>query len=279
MKKVLLSLAAFSIVCVGCNKDDDKTTDKLPSKMTYSITYPDEAEEPNIWFIAFEYDGQNRMTKISYSDGGYDEISYNSDNTISKIFEFDGYDTAYCQTECTYNGNSMVIKRTNWYHQGDSVSWRNDRDTLTLSDGRVTKQVDGERTQTFTYNANGNVTRYEYAYGTYSGGTDFEYTDIKSIFRNVNMPDWLLRWEVDDNYSKSGYMLKKSTGDDGDVDEYTYETTGDYVSKRIYTMVEEDYRSPKKHILPKTKQQVKRSGRKEPYSHTETVTFEYVNAK
>ncbi|MDR2907255.1 MAG: hypothetical protein LBU91_04620 [Bacteroidales bacterium] len=285
MKKLFLSLATVGLLFTACDKDKNKNdgTNKLPSKMTTVYTYSN-GDEPEEYFVAFEYDGQNRMTKLTWDDGSYDEFSYNADNTLSKCFEYDAWDTTYCQREFIYSGNLMFIKWSNWYSQGEPITWNETMDTVTLENGRMTKWISryGD-IETFTYNSNGNITRSEYQYYGNSYYTDYEYTDIPSIFRHANVPDWVFWWEIGAELSKSGYMLKKITDDDGDITEYAYETNGDYVSKRTSTFSWEeetpDASNASKRKAARAKQRAKRLAASVTVTGTETVTYEYIDAK
>jgi hypothetical protein len=165
-------------------------------------------------------------TKLVYQDGEYTSISYNTDNTPSKIAYYNRDGILQNEATFQYVGNQVLVLREQ-AERTDTVN------TLILDNGLVTKVYrSGDGDLVITYNSNGNVT------GITSGewGTTATYSDVKSIFRHVGSPDWFITWFLDFEYSKNGYMLSGwgSTT-------FTYTTCSDgYALTRTTNQVGED---------------------------------------
>ena len=243
MKKILFTTAIIGFIFASCNKDnEEKEVKKLPSKFIY---------DSNVRIL--EYDNQNRLTKFTFSENVYQIFSYNSDGTLSKITRFIDGNEDHVNT-FHYNGNQAFMFR------GDSP------DTALIftinSNGELEsysfEEFDFEEEEslwwqiTLTYNSNGNVTKLEFPVTETPEVRVFTYSDVKSIFRYVNMPDWFLLWFFEFEYSKNGYMVSQINFGGGDISNFTYTTdTNGYALTRTATIGE----------------------------YTATKTFEYIFAK
>ena len=246
MKKLLLSLAMFGFLFAACNKNNNETK-KLPSKITN--TWLSEGGTPNSWFQVFEYDNQNRITKIISWDGRSWEdtmrFTYGTGNMPIKMVA-NGRDGEYVgQRENTFERRGNLILITRESEDRRSV----DTVELNANNQIVRWLLDGEGGANVEYNANGNINKL-----TWSGGSVREifYSNVKSIFRYANVPDWFMFWVFELEYPAQGYMPTEIHGSNGLIGSWAYTLNGDWVATRTATWEGE---SPT------------------------TSTFEYINAK
>jgi len=242
MKKLLFLTAIISLLFVGCNNDNEnddpndpstETVRLLPSRMVKMLG------QERVTEIHLEYDNFNRLVRIAEVGEGAFEVAYNQDHTPATI-KLGGATMATFQ----YYGNLVLVRsRIEDYHYWNI-------DTLTIN---TNGQLIRRRSSTFIdwseltpfrgyqfecnffYNAWGNVGRIEHSFvGFSSGSTNFGYSDIKSIFRHVNIPDWFLfylnfyilnsarfsersiinnSFYLDGFFNRTGYMISSINGD------------------------------------------------------------------
>ncbi|MCL2027762.1 MAG: hypothetical protein FWG79_04650 [Bacteroidales bacterium] len=271
MKKLFLPLAVLAMLFGACNKDKNGETNKLLSKITHPRIDGDGNPQNSIQ--AFEYDGQNRMTKSSWiSPSGEREdfvFSYSGNSNAPTKYVF----TEYSSTGAVLNSSENLMEYSG--NQVFRVLERDGgRDTVSFltidANGRVTKNTWGEESssfseESFSYNADGNMTKIIYI-STYDGEedyrseTNFTYSTVKSVFRHVNVPDWLIWFHLGWDFSKSGYMVSQiQRVGSSNYDNFVYTTDADgYVLTCTYTYISDSSPDP-----------IEQS----------TQTFEYINAK
>jgi len=243
MKKLLYSIAIFgamTIAITSCGKKEEEekpqSGDKLPSKATYVWTGEGET---STWIRMFEYDSQNRLTKITSGSGNnMDTIwfEYGSGNTLNKQrwSEEDGG-----VREFRYSGDSVIITRIG----NDDDSWS--EVIIINSNKQLVRDAGGS---TFEYNANGNVTKID---RKEDGVLNFSYSNAKSIFRHVNTQCWFMSWVFDAVYQSTGFMPSSHSWEGStNTTTHTYTLDGEYVKTRTTSNVS-----------------------------TEVATYEYVDAK
>ena len=175
MKKFLtiVTTALIAIAVVSCNSEEKPNNEevrKLPSRMF--VKFHNNPEHHNV--VQFTYDEKNRMTRLvrirtnleTHPEHLY--ITYNSDNLPIRLDGIVPADIIYQD-----DNNTVII------HQ--DTFWLNDK-------GQIAKHSRSGNRIEFTYNSSGNII-------TVNGvKIDFEYSNIRSIWRYVNMPEWLHRW-------------------------------------------------------------------------------------
>jgi len=213
MKKILTILTAATIVAmfgVACNDKDENPTDnevkKLPSKITNGRP---QSSNPSHWIFSFNYDDQNRLTKIvsDSTSAGTLDIFYNTDNTIKKMEQIlrNGRTTVIT---FQYNGNQVFAETVS-----NNPSNPSGIDTLWLNDNGQMIQLNSY--WFFEYNSNGNVIKYRWA-GSIPYEIEATYTDIPAVWRYANIPAWIFDQNIEwfsfmDPFTiTKGYMIKET---------------------------------------------------------------------
>ena len=186
MKKILITTAIISLLFAGCNKEKDKVM-KLPSKRT-ATTLTSSRHHPLDDTIHFRYDDLNRLVSINNRHGSI-TITYNADHTPRRVVAGNwSYSGAPNETIFFQYDNNLVIT---------TFCWTSCILTLTLN---VDKQLmkwtvdcpEGDKfMKDFTYNSNGNIIKRK-TWNSRDTITTATYSDVKSIWRYVNIPDWFL---------------------------------------------------------------------------------------
>ncbi|MCL2027249.1 MAG: hypothetical protein FWG79_02060 [Bacteroidales bacterium] len=195
MKKILFTTAIISLLFAGCDKDKEDPNDpsteavkKLPSK---------------IGSTDYQYDDFNRLVKI-----GDLEITYNANHNPVR------FNNGSASADIKYIDNSVIFS-SDYY-------WLFSNDSLTLdANGQLVRRLreiygSGYEIWDFTYNSNGNITEITRTYyrNNLTGYDEIVYTytytysNIKSIWRHVNTPDWFFAYLAGELYFplKKGYM-------------------------------------------------------------------------
>ena len=245
--KFCAAFFAVGIVLFGCDKDDgDSGGDKVKLLET---TYYD-----GYLYQKFEYDAQNRITKIYYyNDGEIDEtytFTYNSagDLTSMSYIDTDNSDDNYT-TNITYAGNKIT------FDDDDSFAMDLNPDGLLI---KVTEEYGDDDLYTWDYvYQNGNLTKATQTdkwwsspagggtYRTVITASTFTYDDMKSPLNNCNTPKWVLIWQFEGEIGiKNNPKIRTSKSIDsaenaefGNVYESTHESTSTYT----YTYDDEGY--------------------------------------
>ena len=207
--------------------EPDPVVKKLPSKITN--TWLGEGGTPNNQFQTFEYDNQNRLTKIISWDGrGWeDTLQFTYEATGNMPVKMvangrDGEDVNQRENTFERRGNRILITR------GSTV----DTAELNANNQVVRWLLDGEAGASIEYNANGNISKL-----TWGGGSVREifYSDVKSIFRYANVPGWFMFWVFELEYPAQGYMPTEIHGSGGLIGTWNYTLDGDWVATRTAT--------------------------------------------
>jgi len=209
MKKLLLLIAIISLLPIACggNANNEKVK-KMPSKIGDRY---------------FQYDVQNHIVKIDETIGLPQELTYNKDNTPSKIKTL-GSTKTLMEQEFVYKKNQIFIIQRNF------VDSNVDTVVLTLDDkGNLLSQKMGNSIQNYSYNPNGNIIKI---LSNKKDEIHMTYSTVKSIFRHVNATDWFLIYKFHGMYNKDGYMLSLIKGEGMNVN-FTYELDTDHYVKVI----------------------------------------------
>jgi hypothetical protein len=220
---IVSAIAFGKVVITATTKDGNKTA--ICNIVVDTINVPIDTvyrgKLPSIMFSETFYAGVS--SGVSETEFWYDNLNrwefvdYNPDGTIAY---FSGFTFQYV-------GNMVIAKVDNR------------TDTLFLNDkGQVIKTNDG---WSFTYNSNGNLEKRLYTDVNGITTTMFihSYTDIPTIFRHVNMPEWfwMLFTDMTIMYNK-GYMTEQIVFGDENISgqgagTFTYEEVDDkgYVIK------------------------------------------------
>lgn len=211
MKKIiyLLSLVLFAgVTLISCEKDDDSEPQEkklVPIKIT---EYEDGVLDDE---TIYEYDENNKPSKVDYGNGCYNTFEYNSDGRLitTKVYEDD---SLYKYETYEYNSTDQVIKIQSYDKDGDAKSYyEHEYDT----EGNVIKKSQYNLSGTlvlyftFTYDMNGNMLSQKYFWVDYLTGEvsteKYEewiltYDDKNNIFKSVEMP---FLWDTRVNNSLS----------------------------------------------------------------------------
>ena len=219
-------------------------------KLLETITYDDGS------YIKYDYNNQNHITKISWSNDDGTAISttqtysYSGNDLIKVVYEeSDGFVGTF---EYTKNENKIIEK----YY--DSEGGIDDAEIRTIelnSDGFPTKKImyeseDGSLVYTYQYQ-DGNITNHSYKEisgdETDEGSIDCIYDSNKSPLYYCETPKWYLYWyHLDGSYIsvKNNIIERFRDGDTGGKQFFTYDFDSEgYPTKMtvIYEYVDEDW--------------------------------------
>ena len=242
----MICLALFAAVFIFSGCDKDKNKDEVENLVT-EIFIEDEGEVAG---IRFEYDNQNRITKIVFyeQEAGYyasytDKIIYNNVNLIT-VIDVDGDTITFTRT-----GNTITVKPSWWYDYG----YYTRRETYEVNaQGLIVKGIsegiwdDGDwwkETVTFQYQGRNLVKVIsnweEMWYGEYDSRDDYTtiltYDDKKAPFYYSSTPQWLLFWfENLILYGTQNNVTSINWEDEDELTfEYTYNTNGFPLTRTI----------------------------------------------
>ena len=236
---ILVVALIFAATFTSCKKDTDG--DKI--KLLETITSSD-----NKWSYKFEYDEQNRISKIiRYSEGSLHNtipITYSENDLVEMGFVVEGNGSwGYWTFNYAISGNTINFTRTNWNHySGVSSIIGAFTGVLTLNgDGLPVKKEEdygGGFEYTYQYDGNGNMVK---AFFPDDYTEEYKYDNNKSPFLNCKSPKW---WLQDFVFWGFGFGIPNNTivraWDEGKTTyAYVYDSDG-YLTKRT-SKTEYDY--------------------------------------
>lgn len=215
MKKLVLSVFVLAgLVFVSCNDDDKKDEGTVDvAKMYLPLKINDEGS-----ITSFGYNNKGLVTKITESDGYVYTFNYNGTQLV-EIIESEDLGGVNYKTTYTFSQSGTTLS-LNWTREYNGEKYT-DGETLQL-DGKGNLVNDGYFK--YTYDANGNVTKmrteYEYA--------DFIYDAKNGIFKNLNLPKWVVN-----------YILSYQTNTFNNMVSMKYESTEDPEDNNSATVIYE----------------------------------------
>jgi len=223
MKKIVFIAMLCNLLFVACKKENETTTHQVPARKI-----------ENGRLTIFQYDNQNRLIREIFVWGAEDrdtiEYVYNPDGTPKKILRLGKLDG---DVEFIYSGNHTILKISSRWNWAQDLMAYDTAKFMLNPNGEIVNMEAWGVLASFTYNSNGNITAVDYG----SERADMLYSDVPSIWRHVNVPNWFFAVVWGDFWvSKTGYMLRKKTkswdcvDSDNEVVEYIYEGN-DYVSR------------------------------------------------
>jgi len=252
MKKLLFLTAIVSLLFVGCNNDNENYDPNDPSGETVRLL------PLRIWFgdsgITFEHDEFNRWVGSFAFD--WDSIiytfTYNVDhNPVVWIRRSEGQEEV---TTFQYHNNQVFIARNNTQD-----------DTLTINaNGSLEEMRSHNLVKRYFYNTAGDLILIERITRRWDGSTTtnfihIDYSDVKSIFRHQNTPNWFRIWFWGNDLELFGGLYHMPSSIRGHSDWYvsfSYELDADGYVRQM-------------HIVSESQ-----SG-----TYSETVIIEYVPAR
>ena len=230
----LVVAAAFT----SCGKDENG--DKV--KLLETIVRDDGS------YLKFEYDNQNRITKVSrYHDGEIswtETYTYNSAGDLVKVASDDGWEGEYVR-----NANTITLMYDG--HEEGSVIINDNGypiKVVQVDDGCDDLDEDDEYgcismiEFIFTFDSNNNVTKVTYVYdGVDDGGTEFKYDNTKSPFYHCKTPKWALILFFLEEYEIGFTNNVIEANAHGGLVKYEYKFNADgYPTERTATAKDED---------------------------------------
>ena len=202
--------------------------------------------------VLYEYDGKNRLTKITYPDNAYEQFTYDNFGNITSSRDRNGNVTTY-----VYDENNNLISST---IAGNTTSYTYDKEEqlTALTDcsdktkhisydaaGRIIEETDFEGNKTgYAYDKAGrliSITTGEATthYGYYKTGKLYTVTDpynnttsyYYDIVWNVNKVEDALGNNAIYNYDNSGNLTKVTTPF-GVTNEFTYDFRGNVITEK-----------------------------------------------
>ena len=196
MRKIFV----FIIISVfyACDKKeshlDTHNNVVLPHEAPGLITYPDGSSFLfGIGELKYHYDEKSRLDKVVHKDGLIERVTYLENNKPHKL----GNKTF------TYLKDTVFV---------DSDQYRG-TDTLIISSHNkllkfINKKTDinYKNNYTYIYNDDGCLVELKY-HNDYS--LKIEYSNIPSIWKNVDLPEWFIIYQFGNLANKNGFMPSK----------------------------------------------------------------------
>lgn len=235
MKKLVLS--AFVLAGFFFTSCDDKETEGNDEKVDVSKIYLPLKMTSGSYTTNFSYNAKGQVVKIKESDGFEYVFNYNGKQLVEIIEDSGaangGYKTVYTfsQSGSTVTLNMEAVINGEKYQ--DKQNLQLDSKGNLISDGFFT----------YTYDANGNAVKMH----SNSGVATLTYDTKNGIFKNMNLPQWVLSYileyqinhinnvlsfsfvseDVEDNnsgtakyeYNADGYPTKAIIDSDADEEE------------------------------------------------------------
>lgn len=215
----IVLVIALCTASVSCDRPDPTPAPAPVQASPCLITRYQEAGSSG-YFLAFEYDGQKRMTKLT-SDDEYLTIEYNGAGRAVKALTYDN-NVLESTTVLEYNARGQWIKSTITESVGGDKTeltaeydGSGNRTKLTYNDFDGST-LDYGSTETFTY-ANGNLTRSEVSWssqGSDPSVTTYTYEYYTDRENKMGYADELFVMLGGDGlfFPQSRNMIKKKTG-------------------------------------------------------------------
>ncbi len=270
MKKIVFKYLVIAVVVTtafnSCKKDkDEDEEDHYTVKLLKGITHISDDKQYKYDQYKFEYDEQDRITKISkfFFDGELSYIvsfTYERDDLVQVLYSFSSGSTE--MYEYTKSGNTITQKYT---YNGDGVSIPGYTTTYTIelnSDGLPVRREPEEEesgntnVETFEYQ-DGNLTKNAYIFtsGDYTETytNTYYYDDKKGTLYNCKTPKWYLimylnDWGVNNNVTEGGHAFRPWT-----VFTYKYDNEG-FPAERTHNFLGQMHESESNEVFTYTKE-------------------------
>lgn len=182
MKKLVLSAIVLTgFLFTSC---DDKENEDNDGKVDVTKTYLPLKISTSDYTTSFSYNDKGQVVKIAESDGYEYVFKYNGKQLVEIVEDGGavngGYKTVYTFTQ---SGNTVTL---NMEALIDGQKYQ-DKENLLL-DAKGNLSHDGYFT--YTYDANGNVIKM----ASDDGEATLTYDAKNGIFKNVNLPQWVLSY-------------------------------------------------------------------------------------
>ena len=228
---LLVVALCTTTVFASCNRNDETGVQyevrKLPSRIV--LTFDD--NRTRIW--TFEYDSQNRLTKLTNCWLGTIRIEYDTNNRILRTTH-----TTHWGSEVRtfqYVGNNLIIISS---EQGTRRITLNANGQMIRNEWERAEDADDEGGRTlceFTY-TDGNLTE-RILHVSFGGFRRYAYSNVLNVFRNATSPEWLIYFLSPDFFPPSRYMLSKLIHSFGETAKSTFahqtDTDGYVTSSKI----------------------------------------------
>lgn len=179
MKKVFSMAAIALFMMTSCSSDDDNNpTNNTNPVLVTQMTYIEDGDAPVT--ANYTYDG-NKIIKVTYNDGTYEDYTYNSNNKITNIKTYDSGEVVEesnftynasgqlssevslegslgYKTEYTYN-NDGTISYVDYEGSIESQTLLTASGTITITNGNITQEIivdDTPQTWSYTYDNKNN---------------------------------------------------------------------------------------------------------------------------
>ena len=203
-------------------------TVNAPPKIKLLETMTNIFSDHGDYVYKFEYDEQNRISKISnYSNGSLrftNPLTYSgNDLTEMGFVPENNLNISYYTFEYAKSGNTITVTGTQIRTSSGSTGVIS-TSTLTLnSDGLPVKEVSNDSETTFQYDSNGNVTKCL----SNSRTEEIKYDDKKSPIYNCKTQKWWLQ----------RYFQEYGIGNHNNITEYAWTKNDGYGYKNTHTYV------------------------------------------
>ena len=212
----------------------------IQDEQVYLVSEIEGDEYTDLRSYTFEYDGQNRITKMVQSDVGYYILSYNNDGDLVSVITDYGDVTTY-----TKNGNKISIHYSSWDSEDESEEFELNAQGLLEKYTDHGSYDNGDwYTDIYTCEYQGEnlvkVTRSVERF--FDGENDnrlevfnLTYDDKNSPFFNCKTPQWYLIWWSEFRYGGPNNPKSINSSDGSETIEYTYNDAGFPLTKKEKT--------------------------------------------
>jgi len=172
-----IMIIVFTFITLSCDKDNNNNSIQLLENISY---------DGNLAY-KFEYDKQNRISKIHQFSGIYYNTILLTYNKAGELVSEKSESSSLFDIQFTKIGNKIDISGfKNGYIELSTVGLP----ILQWSPGMGLWEIMGT-TYTYEY-MDGNISKMTYDGSTYSYTKNYTYDDKKSPFFNCNSPEWYI---------------------------------------------------------------------------------------
>ncbi len=160
MKKTIL-LFAIIFSLFSCSKNEEPTTPD-PSTFNYRVKTETNTNDSNSITTQYEYNANGKVSKITYQNGTYIVLTYNSANLLIKYENSSSGNDIY-YINYTYNSSGNVEEAITYQQQTGSTLLDRYKDSFIYSNNRLTQTLRTSwRHATNDWNTNPSIANYEY---------------------------------------------------------------------------------------------------------------------
>ena len=184
MKKLLLPILSIGFLFASCDKEEDTVNQDQNGNVDVTKMYLPLKMVADDYTTNFTYNNKAQVTKVVESDGFEYAFSYTGDQ-LNKIVETERNAVTTYTFQQSGTNVTLNIKRV-----FNSQEYNGTVKLVVDSKGNLINDEDF----TYSYDANGNIVKMTTEYGD---EVDFTYDTKNGVFKNLNLPKWVVAYILD----------------------------------------------------------------------------------